>query len=112
MYGRISDPGMGTYPSRVNEPQVGVYTPCRAVSTPGTTVFFAGLLEQMYGGISDTGMESYPPRVALVLRTPGWGFHTVWGGIDPRDHRFPPRFVGDVDPIQFKNMNRIRFFCS
>ena len=25
-----------------------------------------------------------------------WGFHTVRRGIDPRDHRFRPRFVGVV----------------
>ena len=29
-------------------------------------------------------------------RTPGWGFYTVRGGIDPVDRRFIPRFVGVV----------------
>ena len=46
----------------------------------------------MHGRISDLGMTSYPPRVALDLRTPGWGYPTVRGGIDPWGH-FPPRFV-------------------
>ena len=35
--------------------------------------------------------------MALALRTPGWGFHTVRGGINPGDHRFCPRFVGVAD---------------
>ena len=47
----------------------------------------------MYGRISDLGMETYPPRVALALRTPGWGFHTLRGGIDRGDNRFGPRFL-------------------
>ena len=51
----------------------------------------------MYGMISDPRIGYYPPRVALALRTPGWGFHTVLGGIDPGDHRFRPRFAGVVD---------------
>ena len=38
-------------------------------------------------------MELYPPLLALALRTPGWRFHTVRGGIDPGP-RFRPRFVG------------------
>ena len=50
----------------------------------------------MYGNISDWGVGSYPPQVALTLRTPGWGVHTVGGGIDLGDHRFRPRFVGVV----------------
>ena len=52
---------------------------------------------QMYGIISDSGMGSYPPQVALGLRTSGWGFQTVRGGIDPGDHRLRPWFVGVVD---------------
>ena len=51
----------------------------------------------MYGIISDSGMGSYPPQVALGLRTSGWGFQTVRGGIDPGDHRLRPRFVGVAD---------------
>ena len=49
----------------------------------------------MYGRIYDPGMGSYryPPRVVLALRTPGWGFHNVRGGIDPGDHRAYPQFV-------------------
>ena len=39
-------------------------------------------------------MGYYPALVAMALRTPGCGFHTVGGGIDPADHRFRPRFVG------------------
>ena len=27
----------------------------------------------------------------------GWSFHTLWGGIDPGDLRFPPRIAGFVD---------------
>ena len=34
----------------------------------------------MYGRIHDPGMGPYPPRMAIALRTPGWGFHTVGGG--------------------------------
>ena len=33
-------------------------------------------------------MGPYPLRVALSLRIPGWGFHTVQGGIDSENHHF------------------------
>ena len=39
----------------------------------------------MYVRISDPGIGPYPTRVVLSLRAPGWGFHTVWGGIDLGD---------------------------
>ena len=51
-------------------------------------------------------MRTYPSRGAPALRTIlsqsaigqwGWGFHTVRGGFDPRDHRFRPRVVGVVE---------------
>ena len=45
----------------------------------------------MYGRISGPGMRAYPPRVALALRIPSCGFHTVRGGIDPGDRRFRHR---------------------
>ena len=45
----------------------------------------------MYSRIYDPGMGPYPPCVTLTLRTPGWGLHTVRGGIDPSDHRFRPQ---------------------
>ena len=51
----------------------------------------------MHGRISDPGRGLYPPRLALALRTPGWGFHTVRGGIDPGERRFHLQFVGFVD---------------
>ena len=51
----------------------------------------------MYGSIHDPGMGPYPLRIALAPRTPGWGSHTVRGGIDPGAHRFSLRFVGVVD---------------
>ena len=80
------------------EPQAGVSTSSGAVSTRGTTVFIPGLLKlSLQGRISDPEMCSYPPWMAIALRTPGWGFHTVGGGIDPGSLRFRPRFVGVVD---------------
>ena len=102
MYGSVCDPGMGPYPPRrwhwVYEPQVGVSTPCGAVSTRETTIFVPGLFcfLYMYRTINHPVMGFYPPRVALAVRTPGWGFHPVGGGIDPGDHRFRPRFVVGV----------------
>ena len=33
----------------------------------------------------DLRMGPYPPLVALALRAPGWGFHTVRGGIEPEN---------------------------
>ena len=101
MYGRIHDPVMRIYSSRgaagPKGPRVGVSTPCGAVSTRETAVFVAGLLElYMYGRNHGPGMVPYPPRVPLALRTPGWRFYTVRGGIDPADDRFCPRFVGFV----------------
>ena len=35
--------------------------------------------------------------MTVAIRTPGWGFYTVGGGIGPGDHRFRPPFVGVVD---------------
>ena len=42
---------------------------------------------------SDSLIGPYPGRVAMALRTPGWGFRTVRGGIDLRNDCFRPRFV-------------------
>ena len=50
-------------------------------------------------------MEHYPPRVRRNLTNPSqsaisqwdWRFHTVLGGIDPGEYRFPSRFgVGHI----------------
>ena len=82
----------------LHELQVGVSTPSGAVSVRGVIVFVPGLLElSLHGRISDPGMGRYPHRMALALRTPGWGFHTVGGGIDQEEHCFCPRFVKVVD---------------
>ena len=59
----------------------------------------------MYEGISDPEIGPYPIRLALGPLTLiqssislwGWGFHTVLGGIDPRDRRFRPRCAGVAD---------------
>ena len=72
----------------IYEYQVEVSTPWGAVSTRETTVFVPGLSE--YGRIYDPGVGSYLPRVAQALRTPGWRFHAVGGGIDPRTIVFVP----------------------
>ena len=47
----------------------------------------------MHGTISDPGMGPYLLRVELALRTTGWVFHTVRGGIDPGNDCCSPRFV-------------------
>ena len=47
----------------------------------------------MYGRIHDPGMGPHLHRVALALRTSGWGFYIIGGGIDQGDHRFYPRLV-------------------
>ena len=86
-------------------PGVGIFTPCRAVSTRGITVFVPALSElYKYGSVSDPGMGPYRARVALAPRTlanqrsaKGLGIHTVRGCINPGDHRLRPRFVGVVD---------------
>ena len=41
----------------------------------------------------------YVPQSTMAYLS--WGFHTVWGGIDPWDHRFRPRFVGVVEVWTF-----------
>ena len=97
---------MGPY-----HPQVALAPRTRAIqqsaSGVGTTVFVHNVSElQMYGRISDPGMGPDLPRVALAPRTSNptqsamsqwvWGFHTVRSGIDQRDRRFRPRFVGVV----------------
>ena len=67
---------------------------------------YGGISDPVMGGISDPRMGPCRPRVALALfPSPsqsaigrrGWGFHNVWGGFDPGDHRFRPRVVGVVD---------------
>ena len=83
MLGRISDTGMGPYPSRMalaarhptrsamSEWGWKVSTPCGTVSTEGIADFVPGVLElHMYGSNYDQGMGPYPPRVELVPRTP------------------------------------------
>ena len=70
---------------------------CGAVSTRGTPVFVPVLLELwMYGIISYPGIGSYPARATPALRTPGWIFHAVRGGIDPGDYHARPRYAGVV----------------
>ena len=49
------------------------------------------------GKTSNPWIGPYPYRVALALQTPGWGFYTVRGGVDPGERCFYPRFVGVVD---------------
>ena len=82
---------------------VGLSTPYGAVSTREIIVFLPDLLElYMYGILYGPGRERYPPRVRRNSTNPsqsaisqwGWGFHTMRGGIDPGDHRFPSRLVG------------------
>ena len=95
MYGMICDPWIAPCPSRVSLAlRVEVSTPCGALLTRGTTVFVPRVLLglEMYGRIHDPAIGLYPHRMALVLRTPDWGFHIVGGSIDPGDHRFYPRF--------------------
>ena len=75
----------------LHEPQVVFSTTCGVVSTRGTTLFVPVLLDlDMYGRIYDPVMAPYLPRVALALRTPGWRFHAVGVGIDPRTIVFVP----------------------
>ena len=103
MLNLLAPNGWGKPASQTPTPQptngvVGVSTPCGAASTRGITVFVPSILElYIYEMISDPEVGPCPPRVALALRIPGWGFHTVRGGIDPGDHRFRPRFAGAAD---------------
>ena len=76
MYGRISNPGMGTYPpqgvlalctipsqSAIGQWGWGFHT-VRGGFDPEITVFVPALSElQMYGEIAEQGMGTYPPRV-------------------------------------------------
>ena len=78
-------------------PRLGFDTVPRGID-PGTTVFVPGLFKlQMHGNTSNPGMGLYPSRGALALQTRGWGFQTVRGVIDQKDHYFRPLFVGVVD---------------
>ena len=51
----------------------------------------------MYGNFQDPDIGLYALQVALALRTPGWGFHTVRGDTHTGDHRFRAQSVGVVD---------------
>ena len=97
---------------RLHEPQstndvvgVGVSTPCGPVSTRGTPDFVPVLLSCTCVEGYDPRKRHYPPRARHNSTNPGqsaisqwdWGFHTVRAVIDPRDHRFRPRFVGVVE---------------
>ena len=57
----------------------------------------------MYGNISNLGLWDHNSpgwRWALALRTPGGGFHTVRGGIDPGDNHARPQHVEFVDVLK------------
>ena len=78
---------------------IGVFTPCGAVSTRGTTVFVPVWNYLMSGDgtlVSPGGAGTTNPSRSTISRW-GWGFYTVRGGIDPGDRRFRPRFVGVVE---------------
>ena len=74
-YGRISDPGMGTYPPLVRR-DLGI------------------------GPRGNSSNELAPchmsPSQSAITQW-GWGFHTLRGGIDPDDLCFRPRNVGVVE---------------
>ena len=47
------------------------------------------------GQLSPRAGSMSPSQSAITQR--GWGFHTLCGGIDAGDLRFPPRIAGFVD---------------
>ena len=106
MYIGISAPGIGRHPPRVamalRTTRLGFHI-VRDGIDPGDYRFLLWFIGVVYiymyicGRISDPGIGSYPPRVALALRTQGYSFHTVRGGIDPGGHRCRPRIIGAVD---------------
>ena len=75
MHGRISDPGMGTYPPLVQR-DLGIGP----------------------RGSSRRALAPYhmSPSQSEITQW-GWGFHTLRGSIDPKDPRLRPRVVGVVD---------------
>ena len=106
MYGRNYDPGMGICPPRV---ALAVRTPANQQSASGggfphragryrpwgpSSSFPVCWNYRFTEGFLIRGMGSYPSRVTLAPHIPDWGFHTVGDGIDPRGHRFRPRFAG------------------
>ena len=114
MHVTIYDPGTRLYPPRValasrtpvnqqSANRVGVPTSYEVVSTGGNTIFAPGVGVVDVWNDSDPRMGSYPPRVALAPRTPvnqrsaNGSFHTVGGGLDPRDHGFRPHIFRIVD---------------
>ena len=75
--------------------ELGVSTPCGAVSTCGINVLVPGLLEvQRYGRISDPGMRPYPPRVRRDLDVgPGETLAARWLH-EPQSINNQPRRLG------------------
>ena len=79
MHGRVSDPGMRLYAPRMaltprtpanqqSASEVGVSTPCGAVSTLETTaVFVPGVCWSSRCTVSDSGMDRYPPQARRNL---------------------------------------------
>ena len=49
------------------------------------------------GALSSPGGAGFTNLSQSAIIRWGWGFYTVSGGIDPKDYRFRPRFVGVVD---------------
>ena len=47
--------------------------------------------------LTPIGCDPLASRTQSTTVYPDWGFHTMWGGIDPWDHRLGPRFVGIVE---------------
>ena len=58
------------------------------LSSPGA----AGPQRWLEGQLSPRAGSMTPSQSAITHW--GWGFHTLRGGIDPRDLRFRPRVVG------------------
>lgn len=101
----------------------GASTTAEEVLIRVITISVSGLLRPqnvgMYGRVYGQEIRLYPPRVRRDLdlspsvnfpratavpasgnqrsANGGWGFHTVRGGIERRDHRFRPGVVGVVD---------------
>jgi len=94
-------------PANNGVPGVGISTSCEPASSRGIPAFIPDSLELVVdvwkdfcsgdGTISSpAGTGSTNPSHSAIHHW-GWGFRTLWGGIDPGGRRFRPWCVG-IDP--------------
>ena len=87
-------------------PQLGFPQDYGSALSGGITAFVPDYLESYNirktfcseeGAVYSPGPDGFTKPSQSAISQRSWGFHNVWGGIDPGEHRFHLRFDGVVD---------------